>query len=107
MSAQMATNLVDNVVKALEGNPIGNVHAWSDSTIVLHWITGENRYKQFGSNRVAKIKEKDYIIWRYVPSEQNPADIVSRGCDVKKKLTDQWFRGPDWLQDQTAWPKEI
>lgn len=101
VSVHMVANLVDNGVKALEGNPIGSVNAWFDSTVALHWITCENRYKQFVSNRVAKLKEKDYILWRYVPSEQDTADIASRGCDLKK-LTDEWYRGADWLHDQTA-----
>ncbi|XP_065058645.1 uncharacterized protein LOC135686359 [Rhopilema esculentum] len=106
VAAHMAANLVDNVVRALEGHPIENVYAWLDSTVALHWVRGENRYKQFVSNRVSKIKEKDYIVWRHVPSELNPADIASRGSNIKK-LTDDWFRGPDWIQCQVEWPKDI
>ena len=84
VAGHMAANLIDYVKKALQGYPIRYVYAWLDSSVVLHWIKGETHYKQFVSNRVAKIKEKDYILWRHVPTESNPADIASRGCDGKK-----------------------
>eukprot|EP00795_Rhopilema_esculentum_P013922 gene13922-4874_t len=78
----MAANLVENVVRALEGHPIEKVYAWLNSTVALHWVRGENRYKQFVSNQVSKIKEKDYRVWRHVP-ELNPADIANRGAMSK------------------------
>ena len=58
------------------------------------------------SNRVAKIKEKDYILWRHVPTESNPADIASRGCDAKK-LNNRWFKGPEWMTNTNEWPEDI
>ena len=64
--------------------------------IVLHWIKGVNRYKQFVSNRATKIKEKDYIMWRNVPKESNPAEIANQRNDGKK-LDGRWLRGPEWL----------
>ena len=57
----MSANLVRNVKKALENLPIRNVYGWLDSTVALHWIKGNGKYKQFVSNRVRKIKEIDYI----------------------------------------------
>ena len=63
VSAHMATNLVDNVQSALEGYPVNLVYGWLDSLVALHWIRGGGSYKQFVSNRVRKINEKDYIIW--------------------------------------------
>ena len=59
---------------------------------------GGSRYKQFVSNRVAKVKEKEFIEWRYVPTELNPADVANRGA-YSHKLGDQWYKGPSWLQD--------
>ena len=94
ISAHMAANLVENVKRALLGYPVTAVIGWLDSLVALHWIKGGNKYKQFVSNRVAKIKEKDYIQWRHVPTLENPADIASRGC-LPGKLTDSWFKGPE------------
>ncbi len=103
VSAHMATNLVDNVQSALEGYPVNLVYGWLDSLVALHWIRGGGSYKQFVSNRVRKINEKDYIIWRHVSSERNPADRGSRGCQANL-LTDEWLNAPDWLPNRDDWP---
>ena len=41
------------------------------------------------------------IEWRYVPTDENPADLASRGAPVKSAL---WQQGPAWLQDKSKWP---
>ena len=94
VSAHMASNLVDNVRQALEGFPIKQVFGWLDSTVALHWIRGSGEFKQFVGNRVRKIREKDYIQWRHVPSQDNPADLGSRGGHVDSANC-LWWKGPD------------
>lgn len=107
VSAHMAANLVENVKNALEGQPVRSVHGWLDSTVALHWIRGEgSAYKQFVANRVNKIKDKAYIQWRHVGTDQNPADIGTRGCQADK-LSELWFRGPEWLTEHDLWPGDI
>ncbi|CAL9702153.1 unnamed protein product [Knipowitschia caucasica] len=39
---------------------------------------------------------------RYVPSDQNPADIASRGSSASELITSDWFKG-----SQLLWKKEI
>ena len=39
---------------------------------------------------------KSYIEWRYVPTQQNPADIGRHGCKGHK-IQELWTRGPSWL----------
>ncbi|GFX64398.1 hypothetical protein TNCV_3437961 [Trichonephila clavipes] len=47
--------------------------------------------KTFVQNRVAKILYPNQL-WRRVPSDQNPADLVSRGVDPDKLLQQNlWF----------------
>ncbi|GFX97510.1 uncharacterized protein TNCV_2840701 [Trichonephila clavipes] len=55
--------------------------------------------KTFVQNRVAKIQELyPNQLWRHVPSDQNPADLVSRGVDPDKLLQQNlWFNGPTFL----------
>ena len=79
VSRHMATNLVRNVKEALTGFPVQNVYGWLDSTVALHWICGGGDYKQFVHNPVQKIKSKEYITWRHVGPQGNPADLGSRG----------------------------
>ena len=105
VSAHIACNLVDNVRNALSGFPVQHTYGWLDSTVALHWIRGGGEHKQFVANRVKKIQSKPDIKWRYVPTDCNPADIGSRGGEVKgNKL---WLNGPDWLKDNRVWPDDI
>lgn len=62
---------------------IKRVFYWADFTIVLAWIRKESRnLKMFVANRVSIIREIDQ--WDDVPSEQNPAEIISRKFDPDK-----------------------
>ena len=43
--------------------------------------------------------------WRHVPTKQNPADQVSRGCNVDELNNSIWFGGPQFLlEDPVLWP---
>ena len=101
IAAHMATNLLINVRNALDNVPSPKVFGWLDSTVALHWIKGNGQYKQFVANRVAKIQLHKEIEWRYVPTDENPADLASRGAPVQSPL---WQKGPAWLQDKSKWP---
>lgn len=101
IAAHMATNMLINVRNALDNLPSPNVFGWLDSTVALHWIKGNGQYKQFVANRVAKIQLYKEIEWRYVPTDENPADPASRGALVHSVL---WQQGPAWLQDKSEWP---
>ena len=101
----MAANLIVNIREALSGFPVESSHCWSDSTVVLHWIKGGGDYKQFVSNRVKKINDHQDLVWRHVPTIDNPADCASRAADAKD--SDLWWHGPDWLKDPEHWPEDI
>ncbi|GFV26087.1 integrase catalytic domain-containing protein [Trichonephila clavipes] len=76
---------------------------WTDSTIALAWIKTEpHKLKTFVRNRVAEIQalSKDYH-WKHVSSKNNPADLISRGCNVDELLKNEmWFSGPDLQTDK-------
>ena len=67
--AHMTADVVNNVKTTLKGHQVKKVYSWLHSSAALYWIKVENRYKQFVTNRVSKIKEKEFIEWRHVPSE--------------------------------------
>ena len=102
VSAHMSTNLVINVKNAFVELPKPDIYAWLDSTVALHWLLGNGEYKQFVANRVGKIKRYGEIQWRYVPTEENPADVASRGSET---VSESWWSGPEWLPDHERWPK--
>ena len=101
IAAHMATNLLVNVRNALDNVPSPKMFGWLDSTVALHWIKGNGQYKQFVAIQVAKIQLHNEVEWRYVPTDENPADLASRGAPVHSAL---WQRGPEWLQDNSKWP---
>ena len=105
VSAHMAANLMMNVQQALDGMPVTGIYGWLDSTVVLQWSKGEGEYKQFVANRVRKIQAFPDIIWRHVPSQDNPADLRSRGGQVTGNLL--WWKGPPWLTNQSEWARDI
>lgn len=86
---------------------VESITFWTDSEITLHWIRSHpSTLQTFVSNRVSEIQElSNGITWRHVPSKQNPADIVSRGCNVDELRDSIWFEGPQFLlEEQAKWP---
>lgn len=83
---------------------------WTDSKIVLGWInTSANLLKPFVRNRVIEIQDLTNVsAWRYVPSSDNPADLLSRGLSPKViGGSDLWWHGPLWLhQSEEFWPNK-
>ena len=69
---------------------------------MLHWLEKNRNYNQFVNNRVNKIKEKDYITWRHVPTNENPADIGGRGV-YGNQIPSLWWNGTNWLQNRDQW----
>ncbi|XP_013185504.2 uncharacterized protein LOC106131061 [Amyelois transitella] len=83
------------------GIPKQHIHAWSDSSVVLAWLSiHPSRWKVFVANRVAEILGSlDRSQWSHVQSKYNPADIASRGImpsDISKMRL--WKQGPDFLR---------
>ena len=82
VSSHMASSLLENVTDAFEGLPVTSTIAWRDSKVALHWIRKD--CKQFFNSRVKKIRSKEFVMWKYVPGEQTPADIENHGCSATK-----------------------
>ncbi|GFX25371.1 uncharacterized protein TNCV_1423561 [Trichonephila clavipes] len=106
--AHLLSKLFKSVLRTLKYY-IFDVFAWTDSKIVLSWLSGHPRkWKTFVANRTSEIIEVlPTKHWRHVPSKENPADIASRGIDPKC-LPDckLWWQGPPWLRLETSsWPK--
>ena len=49
-------------------------------------------------NRVLEIKNKDEIIFHYINTKHNPADLPTRGVPINAlKERKIWWNGPEWL----------
>lgn len=78
--AQLLTKLL-YYAKRIFNVPVTSVFAWTDSTIVLAWLTGNpRRFKTYMGNRISYILgQLPPDCWRHVAGTQNPADCASRG----------------------------
>ena len=97
---------------------IKNVYINCDAQVVLSWILSDSikTKNQFARNRIKDIHEmqqelsekfKIPVHLRYVPTDQNPADLLTRGLtlDIFKKNFDFWIHGPEWIRkDIVVWP---
>jgi hypothetical protein len=87
-----------------------NITLWTDSTIVLAWISAcHTRWKTFIANRVAKTPKIAPIqAWQHVPFQDNPADLISTGHEPRLLSHNKlWWQGPHWLsEDFLAWPQK-
>ena len=79
---------------------------WTDSSCTLHWIASAKPLSVFVGNRVKEIRAADDLTFRHVPSEDNPADLPTRGCSVLQlEANSLWWNGPHWLADSpSTWP---
>ena len=97
MAAITGLRLTQTVIRVLE-IPMITVTFYSDSLDVLWWIRGHGKdFRAFVANRVGEIQMfSDPQQWQHVATEQNPADLVSRGVNVEDlKENALWWNGPD------------
>jgi len=109
--AQLLAELVDQVVSELSKVNVvlnkENIVYWSDSTVVISWLNTCKPLKVFVSNRVAHILDlSSPCQWRHVPTESNPADLISRGMSADAICDSEfWWKGPRWLcEPKDCWP---
>lgn len=61
----------------------------------------------FVANRTQQIKSStEPRQWRYIVSEDNPANLASHGLTAKELVESNWFTGPSFLL-QRELPKEV
>ncbi|KAL0840696.1 hypothetical protein ABMA28_015888 [Loxostege sticticalis] len=106
-AALLASRLCKTVVESIRYVPDRVVY-WSDSSIVLGWLSSDtSKLKTFVANRVGEIKENTQpSSWRYVPTADNPADLISRGVSMGQlQNSNIWWHGPSFLlRPELDWP---
>ena len=87
---------------------IDSITYWTDSTTVLQYLRDcSKRFPIFEANRLQLIHALTFISsWRHVPSEENPADIASRGLSMSQTAKVKiWIHCSDFLwNDESCWP---
>ena len=81
---------------------------WIDAKVVCQWLSQYNIKDTYIHNRVKQIRELMYegnTFIRYIPSDLNPADKITKEQDTEKFVSDiAWFGGPDFLTKKNEWP---
>ena len=106
-AALVAARLIKFVYQAFEVElNLDGIYLWSDSQIVLHWLRSQKSLPVFMKNRVDEIHSLlPDVVYRYVPTDQNPADILSRGVSAEGLSgSSLWWQGPSWLPFIKKWP---
>lgn len=105
--ALLGARLCKSVMASLRYEP-NRIIYWCDSTIVLSWLRGDpSRLKTFVANRVCEIQDTTGdSVWRYVPTGDNPADLISRGVSSQQlEGSTLWWHGPTFLlNEEVEWP---
>ena len=105
MASLVASRLAQTICDEFKIKP-ASVTFWSDSRIVLHWLNSKSvSFKPFVGVRVAKIQSIwDPNFWRFVPTELNPADDLSRGI-LLEEVDGHWKNGAQFLKrPKEEWP---
>ncbi|KHJ91498.1 integrase core domain protein [Oesophagostomum dentatum] len=112
LGMRLTKSIIDEIKYSLK---IGSVYIFSDSEIVLSWVSAEpNRdVGTYVFNRLFEIrsiieylKEQKYeVYFCYVPTELNPADKATRGLTKVEMFNQLWWEGPVFLHtDRSSWP---
>ncbi|GFX41878.1 uncharacterized protein K02A2.6 [Trichonephila clavipes] len=106
MAATIGARLFSSVKHALKISNI-KTYFWTDSSTVLTWIIRREQWSVFVANRISEIRKLTTSEdWFHISTDQNPADILSRGCGSKQLQKCKWWQGPDWLKNsKEQWPK--
>lgn len=111
-AALTGINLCKKVMNSLRNkgqNPV--CYYWSDSIIVLSWINSQtHKLQSFVNHKITDIlKYSQPQSWYYVPTKQNPADIITKCINAQQLIhSSLWFSGPGFLRDEdkVSWPEQ-
>ena len=108
VAAALSTRICNMLVNELDDKP-DLIKYHTDSTTVLRYISSDQRrFHTFVANRVQAIREvSDVNQWRYVATQDNPADEASRGVDAIHLKQSCWLNGPSFLWNtEENWPDQ-
>ena len=77
---------------------------WTDSTKVLQWLHSLEKQLVFVANCVGEILEITTADeWYHIQTDDNPADVGTRGLAAKALLQSSWLKNPEFLKTD-QWP---
>ena len=70
---------------------------WTDFQCVLQWPHSKKPLSTFVTNRLKEVKSLEGTSFRYIPTQENPAELATRGKSPSELLHSIWWNGPSWL----------
>jgi len=118
MAIVLAVKCIKTLLNALHLCNISDIYIFSDSQVSLNRILNTNASVDsiFVRNRLKQIHEvvasvnTEYLFtvhWKYVTSEDNPADMITKGItpELFARRLNFWIHGPQFITlDSDAWP---
>lgn len=97
-AAVLATEIADQIREEI-GLKLDRITFFTDSKVVLGYISNESRRFYVNvNNRVQRIRQSSHPSqWRYVATENNPADLGSRSVPASQLQGTSWLMGPRFL----------
>ena len=114
----LAFKCLPTILKAVNDVITGDVTICVDAQVVLSWLLTEKVKAKnvFAKNRIKDIsvakkliydQSKLNVVYKYVPTNENPADMLTRGLSVNDFQTkfELWTHGPEFIQtNKIVWP---
>ena len=114
----LAFNGLFSILKTFSKVKINNIFVAVDAQVVLSWLLSDTvkTKNQFARNRIRDVHRmrddlfnqfRIPISFKYVSTDQNPADLLTRGLTLEqfKQNLDFWIYGPKWIQSSNVvWP---
>ena len=95
-AALQAALATQEICAGLTHKPVA-CHYYSDSKVVLGYL--ENKEKRFSNyvtrrvNLILKLSNN----WKFISTQDNPADIASRAATPEQLIKSKWLTGPEFL----------
>ena len=109
-AALLSVRISASLREELEFDQITEVF-YTDSQVVLGYIKNDaRRFHVFVANRVQQIRDNSSPDqWKYIESNQNPADESSRGVSPQDLVDSRWLNGPPflWQQELPKWNDDV
>ena len=87
---------------------VDKLYFWTDSTTVLTYVRDTSKRRPaFEKNRISTIhKYSNVEQWHWVGTQQNPADLYSRGVSPRHLYkAEKWLKAPEFLlKNEPLWP---
>ena len=121
LSVFLALKCLPTVLKAYSKSKISKITIAVDAQVVLSWLLSENIDDVKTKNLFVRNRLKDISVmlkelgekygipmnFQYINTQQNPADLITRGLTMEKfrENFNFWIAGPEWLsKSPVVWP---